>query len=342
MSLLAFQRLRPARHALPPSCACASAHSVHGWSSSASSAIAAASSASSSLAHAAPRSSLATPTWCSVAVVVVEAEQQGSDALAVLVDAEPGDHAVGGALVLHLQHRRACLLGTCRRAAWPRRRRSPRLRSARTNLPRRRGSSGGGGEVDRRPRRRRASPRAARAARENGCSRRSSSPSASRSNATNDAGISSASFVHAARGGVMAQLTACRSRGPCRWRRRVSPSSTARSGSCGQQRLDELGEVAGERLARCGCRARGRRRRGTRCSGSRPTSARTASRSPVAARASAWRASATTGGRTGSVTRRHSRRASATTSSSGELVLARPSRGLCARRRRARGPWRRR
>ena len=39
------------------------------------------------------------------AVVVVEAEQQRADALAVFVDAVPGDHAVGRAFVLHLHHR---------------------------------------------------------------------------------------------------------------------------------------------------------------------------------------------------------------------------------------------
>ena len=38
-------------------------------------------------------------------VVVVEAEQQRADALAVLVDAVPGHRAVGRALVLDLHHR---------------------------------------------------------------------------------------------------------------------------------------------------------------------------------------------------------------------------------------------
>ena len=38
------------------------------------------------------------------AVVVVEPEQQRADADAVLVEAEAGDDAVGGAQVLHLQH----------------------------------------------------------------------------------------------------------------------------------------------------------------------------------------------------------------------------------------------
>ena len=44
---------------------------------------------------------VATPTLCRTPAVV-QAEQQRPDALAVLVHAEPGDHAVGRALVLHL------------------------------------------------------------------------------------------------------------------------------------------------------------------------------------------------------------------------------------------------
>ena len=42
----------------------------------------------------------------------------------------------------------------------------------------------------------------------------------------------------------------------------------------GQQGVDQLGEVPGERLLVAAARARRRRRRGTRCNGSRPTSAR--------------------------------------------------------------------
>ena len=66
------------------------------------------------------------------AVVVVEPEQQRADALAVLVHAEAGDDAVGGAQVLHLEHGALALGGTRRRAAWRSRRRGRRPRSART------------------------------------------------------------------------------------------------------------------------------------------------------------------------------------------------------------------
>ena len=47
----------------------------------------------------------ATPTWCRTPVVVVQAEQERTDDPAVLVPAESGHHAVGGALMLDLQHR---------------------------------------------------------------------------------------------------------------------------------------------------------------------------------------------------------------------------------------------
>ena len=38
------------------------------------------------------------------AVVVVQTEQERTDTLAVLVGPEPGHDAVGGAMVLHLEH----------------------------------------------------------------------------------------------------------------------------------------------------------------------------------------------------------------------------------------------
>ena len=59
-----------------------------------------------------------TPTWCSRPLVVVQAEQQRADALvrSRLVPAEAGDDAVGGAHVLHLDHRAlARLVGAVRR-----------------------------------------------------------------------------------------------------------------------------------------------------------------------------------------------------------------------------------
>ena len=123
------------------------------------------------------------------ALVVVQPEQQRADVRArpVLVPAEAGDHAVGGALVLDLEHRP--LAGLVRRVeplgddavepgaleplepvrrrwrdrAWP--------------------GSGGPAAWPRRGR-----PRAVRGARPAGTARRSSSPSASRSHATKLAG----------------------------------------------------------------------------------------------------------------------------------------------------------
>ena len=47
-----------------------------------------------------------------------------------------------------------------------------------------------------------------------------------------------------------------------------------------EQRVEQLGEVAGERPLVAAGELDRRRRRGTRCSGTRPTSARTASRHP--------------------------------------------------------------
>ena len=56
---------------------------------------------------------------------VEEAEQQGTDAGTVLVRAEAGHHTVGRALVLDLEHRRACRAGRRGRPPWRPRRRGP-------------------------------------------------------------------------------------------------------------------------------------------------------------------------------------------------------------------------
>ena len=141
------------------------------------------------------------------ALVVVEPEQQRADqrAGALLVPAEAGDHAVGGAHVLHLEHRAlARLVGGVARlgdhaveagaleAVEPVARR-PRGRACRAS-----GARGGAAS--------RAPPRAARGAPPAAAPRRSSSPAASRSKATNDAGVSAASFVDPRRRRVQAQL----------------------------------------------------------------------------------------------------------------------------------------
>ena len=92
---------------------CASAQSRQGWSSSAFSRSGA--SSSTSCLRTAFVNAAVTPTWCSVPVVVVEAEQERADhrARPVLVPAEAGDDAVGRARVLDLDHR--ALAGAVRR-----------------------------------------------------------------------------------------------------------------------------------------------------------------------------------------------------------------------------------
>ena len=68
----------------------------------------------------------------------------------------------------------------------------------------------------------------------------------SRSNATNDAGVSLASSSTATRpGGCAAAARRSRARSPAATT--ISPSTTHGSGSCARSALDELGEVAGQR-----------------------------------------------------------------------------------------------
>ena len=81
-----------------------------------------------------------------------------------------------------------------------------------------------------------------------GASSNDSSSSASRSKATNDAGVSAASRRTRDSAGWMRCSSASKSRPRSSASgMTISPSTTQRSGSCGQQRLDQLGEVAGER-----------------------------------------------------------------------------------------------
>ena len=88
----------------------------------------------------------------------------------------------------------------------------------------------------------------ARGARANGTPRRSRSPSQSRSKNTTDAGISLRQQLHARRGRDGGAAAAPRSRARRRCAITISPSSTQRCGQLRQQRLDQLGEVAVERL----------------------------------------------------------------------------------------------
>ena len=183
------------------------------------------------------------------AVVVEQPEQQRPDVRArpVLVPAEAGDDAVGRALVLDLEHRPLAGLVRARRAASrstpsspaPSNRSNQSAASARSVVAGVRWTGG----CDRR----RAPPRGGRAARPAARARRSSSPSASRSQATNDAGDSSASIFTRDAAGWMRSSSASNSSAPSR-AMTTSPSRTQRSGSAARSGVGELREVAIERL----------------------------------------------------------------------------------------------
>ena len=192
-----------------------------------------------------------TPTcwsWPSLVETEQEAAQQRPLGGAVLVLAVAGDHDVGGARVLDLEHH-AAVLGVRRRsAASRRRRRGRRPRTARTSAPPRPGRSwSGSGSRARRSRGGPAPPRAPARRSDSGRSTYDSSPSASRSNATNPAGVFSASMSTRLLAGWMRSCsTSNSSRSPTATK--TSPSRTQRSGSCSLDGLDQLGEVARQRL----------------------------------------------------------------------------------------------
>ena len=165
------------------------------------------------------------------AFVVEQAEQQRTDVRTgpVLVPAEPRHHAVGRALVLDLEHR--ALAGLVR-GVEPLGHDAVETGTLEVVEPvgRERAVAGRGGEVDRR-----------RGVGEDGLeagaallpglwSRRSSSPSASRSQATNDAGDSAASIFTRDAAGWIRSRSASKSSEPSR-EMTTSPSSTQRSGS---------------------------------------------------------------------------------------------------------------
>ena len=193
------------------------------------------------------RSCAATPTWCSVAVVVVEAEQQRPDALAVLVRAEPGDDAVGGALVLDLQPScaRPRRYGAVERLG-DRRRRAPRPRSARTSsaaVAGRRSPASGGRAASRR--RSAASSRGPPL----GERLRPQVVVALGEQVEGDErdGVSSASIFTRDSAGWMRSESRSKS-SPSSVAMTISPSSTHRSGSAASSGSTQLGEVAGQRL----------------------------------------------------------------------------------------------
>ena len=181
--------------------------------------------------------------------VVVEARAAASRRrpCRVLVPAEAGHDAVGGAHVLDLQHRAlAGLVGASTRASRSRRR-ARRLRTAASQ------SLGLGAiarhrrQVQRRLRARRAAARAARAARP------AAVPSSTRRRRRagrrrrSDAGVSFASFATRDAAGWSRSCSASKS-SPRGVAITISPSSTQPVGQRLVQRLSQLGEVAVQRL----------------------------------------------------------------------------------------------
>ena len=131
-----------------------------------------------------------------------------------------------------------------------------------------------------------------------GTVRRSSSPSASRSQATNDAGVSAASIRTRDAAGWIRSSSASKASAAL-GAITTSPSSTQRSGKLGLERLGELGEVAVERLEVPALGEHLVPVTEDDAPGSRPTWARTASRRRRGGRRTPSRASVPTGARTG-------------------------------------------
>ena len=178
-------------------------------------------------------------------VVVVQPEQQRADAVAVLVDAVAGDDALGRALVLDLDERPLVRQVRVVEALG-----DDAVEAGALEAP-----EPLGGRVPARARRREVDGGAGRMARSS-ASRRSasgrssstSSPRARRSKATNDAGVSAARRRTRDSAGWMRCSRASKSRPrPSRSATTISPSTTQRCGQRGPQRVEQLGEVAGER-----------------------------------------------------------------------------------------------
>ena len=182
------------------------------------------------------------------ALVVAEAEQQRADERprALLVPAEARHHAVGGARVLHLDHRalarlvgRALVLGDDAV--------EPGALEAVEPLEGQRPLAAAGREVDAaRPRRRAPAP-AARGARPAAGSAGRASPSASRSKATNDAGRLGRQLAHPRRRRVQAHLQRVEVEPALADDHDLAVDHAALGQALAQERL-ELGEIAAERL----------------------------------------------------------------------------------------------
>ena len=177
------------------------------------------------------------PDDVQLAVLVVHPEDQRADGALLLAEAEGGDHAVGRADALDLDHALALArAGTARRPPW--RSRPPRCRSATCRRASRVARSpGSAAPARRRP------PRAARGAPRRAARAASSSPSASRSKATNAAGVSRASFSTREAAGWMRWESRSNSWTPSTITT-ISPSSTSSLGAHRRHLLHDLGEVA--------------------------------------------------------------------------------------------------
>ena len=218
----------------------------------------------------------ATPTWLSRPSSSYRPSSSEPTPWPSLWMRNPATHAVGGALVLDLDQRALVGLVRARRAAWPRRRRGRRPRTRENQSAATAGSVLAGVMRHGRalaPHARRAARPAVRA---NGRSSHDSSPSASRSKATNDARRLGGQPAHPRLGGVDALQQGVEveavavgvGRRRSRRRRRTARAARARSG------LEQLGEVAGERAFLAAGQLDLVAVAERRCSGSRPTSAR--------------------------------------------------------------------
>ena len=187
-----------------------------------------------------------TPTWCRTPASSFSPSRNEPTPSPSLSQRKPPTTQSAVRCVLHLQHLPLVLRGSGGRAASPSPHPGPPPRSART-MPRRPSwLRVAGREMDAEPSRPSAPARAVARARSKGELARSSSPSASRSKATNEAGVSSASFRMRLCAGWIRLSSASKSSppGPAMT---ISPSTTQRSGQLVAERLDELREVAGDR-----------------------------------------------------------------------------------------------
>ena len=284
MSFDAFQRFGPPGIRCPLAAASfiASAHSRHGWPSSA---FLRSGCTSSRSLLAQRRGHRAARHRRDGACLRRRTDRASSepDALAVLVHSVAGDHAVARALVLHLQHRAHARLVGARRAASRRRRRSP----APSNASNHRSASSrlvvagvtyiGGSRVAEQTFETGA-PIAERLVEQRLVAEREQVERDVRR------GDLDGELLHARLGRMLTQLQ----------RVEVEAASASRSRARRRARSGREAVRATARAARgssaaaasgCGSGGRARRRRGTRRSGTRPTSARRADRAATACRA---------------------------------------------------------